>query len=190
MCLEINFRECLKLYTKSCTLFRSFLYSAYKQYYFNLKWKKKKKLGQLTQCHLCVHLNVHFDLPMTTCTESWVSLAVRAHMCRLCVDLTPHTDSRTSFTESKSTPHGTPSDETSTFSWFFNHLGIYICRPINHLPSMSILKMSFRMVNVVPSTNNENRKVQIRSAFLHSGCWFGERNKYINRIQKCKYVMH
>lgn len=126
----------------------------------------------------------HFNPPMTVWTESWVSLVVRDHMCRLCVDLTPLTDSRASFTESKSTPHGTPSDKTTTFSLCLKHLGSYIYRSINHLPSMSILKMSFRMVNVVPSTNNENRKVQIGSAIFHSGCWFGEINKHIKSHSK------
>lgn len=49
------------------------------------------------------------------------------------------------------------------------HLMIDNCWII-YLPSMSTLKISFKIVDVVARTSTENKNVQIGSATFHSGC--------------------
>lgn len=89
-------------------------------------------------------------------------------MCKLWMAVTPPTDSSSSLTAPKLTSRGAPSENT--------HVKLSLKSERHHrrrevcLPSSSILKTSFVTGSVVPITRRENRKVQIGSATLYSGC--------------------
>lgn len=116
------------------------------------------------------------SLPAATWTESKERVMLRLHMCRLWTAVTPLTDSSSSLTELMWTSRGVPAGKNTKPT-----LGVTNAQPAvsekdifmtntQCLPSISILKTSFVMGSVVPTTSTENRNVQIGSAILYSGC--------------------